>query len=228
MLKRIRTALAVAFLLTFILTFFLTALAAGQDERFDASINGGEVFTNTPSGNSIVQSATAGPSIFGTFRYKFRPRHSLVFNYGRSKNSQTYLAANNFHVQDSISEVSGAYMFSFTKGSFEPFVLAGGGMLRFGPSNTWVVFPDLPGNVPDRVQVYLGASSQTQLTFLYGLGADYRLPWFSRLSLRLQYRGFLYKAPDFNVNANSGSQISFFTGAKEHMAQPSIGFVYRF
>ncbi len=120
-------------------------------------------------------------------------------------------------------------MFSpFPKAKFEPFVLAGGGALIFSPSSTWVFFPDLPDNVPDRVQVNLGASSQTQLAFLYGLGVDYRLPWFPKVSLRLQYRGFLYKAPDFNVNANSGSLVNFFTGGKEHMAQPSVGFVYRF
>jgi hypothetical protein len=45
---------------------------------------------------------------------------------------------------------------------------------------------------------------------------------------RFQYRGFLYKAPDFKVDQNAGSQVNFFTGGKEHMAEPSIGFVYRF
>ncbi|MGO9127462.1 MAG: hypothetical protein ACLP6G_21570 [Terriglobales bacterium] len=221
MLKQAGIALSV--------TLFFTSLAFGQDGRFDASINGGEVFTNTASGNSVVQSATSGLNIFGTLRFKFRPRHSFVFNYGRSRDSQTYQAGGNFHVVSSISEVSGAYVFSpFPKSKFEPFFLAGGGPLIFSPSSTWDFFPNLPNNVLDRVLVNFGAARQTELAFLYGLGVDYRLPMFSKLSLRLQYRGLLYKAPDFRVDQNSGSEVSFFTGAKGHMAEPSVGIVFRF
>jgi len=64
MLKRAGIALTVM--------FFLTSSALGQDGRFDASINGGEVFTNTASGNAVTQNATAGPVIFGTFRYNLK------------------------------------------------------------------------------------------------------------------------------------------------------------
>jgi hypothetical protein len=221
MLKRAGIALAAI--------LFLTSIALGQDGRFDASINGGEVFTNTTSGNAVTQSATAGPVIFGTFRYKLKAKHSLVFNLGRARNSQTYLAGDNFHVVNSISEVSGGYVFSpYPKAKFAPFFLAGGGALIFSPSSTWVFFPNLPNNVPDRVQVNLGASSQTELAFIYGLGVDYRLPMFPRFAFRMQYRGFLYKAPDFKVDANGGSMVNFFTGGREHMAEPSVGIVFRF
>ncbi|MGH9499234.1 MAG: hypothetical protein ACRD3L_08830 [Terriglobales bacterium] len=209
---------------------FLTSMAAGQDGRFDASVNGGATFTNTASGNFVEQSATSGSNFFGTFRFRFRPRHSFLFNYGRANNSQTYLAAgNNFHVADTISEFTGAYMFSpFREGKFEPFFLAGGGGLKFSPGSTWVFFPDLPNGTPNHVQVNLGASTQTQLAFLYGLGVDYQMPKLSHVALRLQYRGLLYKAPDFKVDATGGSGVSFFTGARGHMAEPSIGIVFRF
>ncbi len=207
-----------------------TPIAFCQDGHFDASINGGAGFTNTASGNLVVQSATIGLNVFGTLRFKFNPKHSVVVNYGRSKNSQTYQSGDNFHVLNTISEITGAYVFSpFRKGGkFEPFFLAGGGALTFDPSSTWDFFPDLPNNVPNRVQVNFGAVKQTELAFLYGLGVDYRLPVFSRLALRLQYRGLLYKAPDFKVDQNSGSAVSFFTGARGHMAEPSIGLVFRF
>lgn len=207
----------------------LTSIALGQDGHFDASINGGATFTSTASGNSITQSATSGFNVFGTFRYKFKPKHSLVVNFGRARNSQTFLAGDNFHVLNSIAEYTGGYLFSpYPKAKFQPFLMAGGGALVFNPSSTWVFFPDLPNNVLDRVQVNLGAVKQTEVAFFYGLGVDYKLPWFTRVSLRMQYRGFLYKAPDFKVDQNSGSTVSFFTGGKEHMAEPSIGFVYRF
>jgi hypothetical protein len=74
----------------------------------------------------------------------------------------------------------------------------------------------------------LHAAKQTQLAVQYGLGVDYRIPSLTRLALRLQYRGFLYKDPDFKIDANSGSAVTFFTGARSHMAEPSVGLVFRF
>jgi len=221
MLKHAGIALAVIFL--------WASIALGQDGHFDASVNAGATFTNTASISFVEQSATSGLNVFGTFRFKFHPKHSLIFNYGRAHNSQTYQTGNDFHVADTISEYTGAYVFSpFQKGGkFEPFFLAGGGALTFDPGGTWVIFPDLPDGTPNRVQVNLGTVKQTQLAFLYGLGVDYRLPKFSRFALRLQYRGLLYKAPDFKVDGSNGG-VSFFTGAKGHMAEPSIGLVFRF
>jgi hypothetical protein len=222
MLKRAGIALAV--------TLFFTAMALGQNGHFDASVNGGAGFTNTASGNFVQQSATTGANVFGTIRFKFRPRHSFIFNYGRSNNSQTFQAGDNFHVMNTISEYTGAYMFSplHNPGRFDPFFLAGGGGLSFDPSTTWVFFPDLANGTPNHVQVNLGAVKQTQLAFLYGLGVDYRLPKVPRLALRLQYRGLLYKAPDFKVDGTAGGGVSFFTGSRGHMAEPSIGLVFRF
>jgi hypothetical protein len=208
--------------------FLLTSLALSQDDgHFDASFNGAAVFTKESDGNGIRQSATAGSKYFGTFRFRFKPRHSLIFNYGRAKNSQVYQTGFDFHVLTTITEYSGAYVYNlFEKGKFEPFVLVGGGVLSFNPQSTWVVLPDFANNVPNRVQVNLNAAKQTELEVLYGVGVDYRLP--ARFALRLQYRGFLYNAPDFKLNATSGGAVSFFTGSKGHMAEPSIGLVFRF
>jgi opacity protein-like surface antigen len=206
----------------------LTSLALSQDDgHFDASFNGAGVFTKEADGHNIKQSATAGSNYFGTFRLRFKPRHSLIFNYGRAKNSQVYQTGFDFHVLTTITEYSGAYVYSpFQKGRFEPFVLVGGGVLRFSPRSTWVVLPDFANNVPNRVQVNLNAVKQSELAVLYGAGVDCRL--LGRFALRLQYRGFLYNAPDFKVNATSGGAVSFFTGSRGHMAEPSIGLVFRF
>jgi opacity protein-like surface antigen len=208
--------------------FLLTSLALSQDDgHFDASFNGAGVFTKESDGHNIKQSATTGSNYFGTFRLRFKPRHSLIFNYGRAKNSQVYQTGFDFHILTTITEYSGAYVYSpFQKGRFEPFVLAGGGVLRFSPRSTWVVLPDFANNVPNRVQINLNAAKQSELAVLYGAGVDCRL--LGRFALRLQYRGFLYNAPDFKVNATSGGAVSFFTGSRGHMAEPSIGLVFRF
>jgi opacity protein-like surface antigen len=205
-----------------------TSLGVCQDDgHFDASFNGAAVFTKESDGNGIRQSATKGSSYFGTFRAKFNAKHSLVFNYGRAKDSQIYQTAFDFHVLTTISEYSGAYVYSpFQKGRFEPFVLVGVAALRFNPSSTWVVLPDFANNIPNRVSINLGASKQTEPAVLYGAGVDYLLH--GRIALRLQYRGFFYQAPDFKVNTTSGGAVSFVTGSRGHMAEPSIGLVFRF
>lgn len=206
----------------------LTSLGIAQDKNhFDASINGAVVFTKTSNGNGVQHSATIGPEYFGTFRFRFNRKHSLTFNYGRAKNSQVYQTNFDYHVITSTSEISGAYVYNlFTKRKFEPFVLAGAGALRFNPQSTWLVLPDFVVGVPNRVQINLNAAKQTNLAYLYGGGVDYRLPW--RFALRLQYRGLLYNAPDFKVNPHSGSAVNLSTGSKAHMAEPSIGLVFRF
>jgi len=206
---------------------FLSAIGFAQDGRFDFSVNGSGIFTTQSSGNGITQSATNGSGGLATIKMRFKPRHSVMFNYGRAKNSQIYQTIDSFHVLDNITEYTAAYMFSpFRKGRFEPFVFAGGGWLSFSPRTTWVFFPPLPNNIPNNIQVDLNAVKQSQLAVVYGFGTDYDLRW--RFALRLQYRGLFYRDPDFKVDEGSGSSVSFFTGARSHMAEPSIGIVFRF
>lgn len=213
--------------------FFGATLCVAQDSRFDFAVSANGLFTNKVSGNQIVQTATDGGGGFGTIRVRFSPMHSFAFNYGREKNSQIYRSIEDFHILANISEYSFDYMFTpFRKGRFEPFLLAGVGVLRFSPRTTWVFLPPLEpplgNNTPDNIQINLHAAKQTQLAFLYGLGVDCKIPKLNRFAVRLQYRGFVYKTPDFKIDANSGSEISFFTGTRSHMAEPSAGIVFRF
>jgi len=87
-----------------------------------------------------------------------------------------------------------------------PYALAGGGALLFDPT----------GNGGSS---FAGATWEAKGAFVYGAGADYTLT--RHLSLRAEYRGYVYKAPDFNV-------ASLNTNAWTHTAQPSAGIVFRF
>ncbi len=206
----------------------LASAAAGQDGRFEVSGNGAGVFTKQSTGNGITQSATDGSNFFGSFRFRFSPKQSFIFNYGSAHNSQIYQSNYDFHVVTHTTEYTGAWMFSpIKRGRFEPFVLAGGGALKFNPRSTWIVLPDINGDIPNRVATNLGAVTETKIAFLYGAGVDYQLPIFRRFSIRLQYRGLLYKDPDFKVNANGGG-LTLFTGGTGHMAEPSLGIAFRF
>jgi opacity protein-like surface antigen len=64
-----------------------------------------------------------------------------------------------------------------------------------------------------------GAQRQAKAAFVYGGGADYDLT--RHLSLRAEYRGFVYKRPDFGLS-NLNPDVT------AHTAQPSAGIVIRF
>lgn len=81
-----------------------------------------------------------------------------------------------------------------------PFVLAGGGAMFFDPRK---------GSV----------SEQTRGVFVYGGGVD--VPMSKRFFLRAQYRGFIYKIPDF---ATASLNVNKYT----HSAVPSAGLVFTF
>ena len=208
--------------------FFLTANSLAQEaNHYDVAVSGGSVFTKQSQGNGITQGATIGADFIVTGRIRFNPKHSLAFNYGHTRNSQTYQESVDFHVLETINEISGAYVFNpFQKGRWQPFALAGVGALVFSPSSTWVFLPEV-NNEPNNVQTNVGAKRQTEVGFLYGFGVDYAIPHVSHLALRLQYRGFLYRNPDFNVNPGT-STVTFYTDTRGHMAEPSIGLVFRF
>ena len=102
-------------------------------------------------------------------------------------------------------------MFSFhEKEKLEPFIFGGAAALVFNPNTT--TLNDVSATIP--------AVRQTKPAFIYGGGADYRVrgQW---LAVRLQYRGLVYKAPDFGVQ-------NLFTGAYGHLAEPSVGVVVKF
>ena len=81
-----------------------------------------------------------------------------------------------------------------------PFVLAGGGAMFFDPRTD-------------------AADKQTRGTFVYGGGVD--VPMSKRFSFRAQYRGFIYKIPDFEM---ASLKVDKYT----HAAIPSLGIVFTF
>jgi opacity protein-like surface antigen len=197
-----------------IMILLCVAISTAQDVgHFDASIGGGAAFgkgvSNSYSAVSVVPTNSA--LLLGTFRFRFNRMHGIEVNFGRTGDSQIYvLPPDNFRVQARINEYSGAYVFSpFHFQKLDPFVFAGGGALRFSPGNTYI----------DGFQNTFGATRQTVMAFLYGGGVDYSV-WRS-LSLRLQYRGLIYRQPTFNLP-------QFYTGGRGQMPELSLGIVFKF
>ena len=196
------------------LLVLIGAAAAQVRTRFDLSVSGAGVFSKTTSSpNGVVKdSPTDSFAVFGTVRYHFNHLHAVELNLGHTRNSQIFtVPPDTYRIITDIFEYSGAYVLTpFATKKWQPFLFGGAGGLHFGVGNTYI----------DTIQVSLGTSSQTALAFLYGGGTDYRL--LSHLSLRLQYRGLMYKNPDF------GAPARFYTGARGHLAEPAAGLVFKF
>jgi outer membrane immunogenic protein len=203
----------------------LTSMSIAQDHRFDVSVGVAGVFSKQSSGNNTVLTPTNSGAYLITGRYRFTARSSIELNYAHTSNSQIYSAPPLlYRINNTIGEYSGAYVFSFHQTEkLEPFVFGGAAALVF--------YPAYSSNTVNGVQTYLPAATQTQPALLYGAGIDYpflsKVPFIRRFSLaekltfRLQYRGLVYKAPDFSVQ-------NLFTGARGHMAEPSVGIVVKF
>ncbi|HTR65879.1 MAG TPA: outer membrane beta-barrel protein [Terriglobales bacterium] len=198
--------------LMMIVVLSLVMAVAAQEKTSDLSLNVSGLVTQESQNNGVLQTASNAGGGLATFRHHFTPRVAFDLNYGLSKNTQYYTvtaAATEpafYGVQSYANEATGDLLLSvYHHGRLHPFLLAGGGAVVFDPTG-----------------FSFGTSSQerqTRAAFLYGGGTDVGLA--HNFALRLQYRGLIYRAPDFGVSTLS-------TGMFTHTAEPSAGLVYRF
>jgi len=202
------------FVLALLGALLLSASSAMAQEssflgRNEVSLQGTGFFTKDSQGNGINQHSTNTGGFLISYRYHLYRWLSADASYGYARNTQQNLtSAGAFDIQAKVHQATGALVVNSPVSFFrlKPDVLAGAGALVFNPT----------GNFGQSVA---GASDQAKAAFVYGGGVDYKL--ISHVSLRLEYRGFVYKRPDFGLVAlNSGSTT--------HTAQPSAGVVLHF
>jgi outer membrane immunogenic protein len=199
-----------AVLLAVIFLILAGGIASAQQSDVSANVIG--VYTNHVDGKGLQETATKSGGMLLSFRHFPHQHNGVEVNYAYTKNSQRYSDLSGVpvaSVQSSIHEITGAYVFHASRGKIQPFALAGAGLLLFIPT-------DSASKTGDPL-----VSSQKRPAFLYGVGLDVQVA--TKLAVRAQYRGFVYKAPDF-----FGDALALHTGAAMQMAEPSIGVVYRF
>ena len=217
----------------------------GYGGRAEIFVTGFGFFGSRSNGNAITQQETdAGGAAVG-YRYHLNSSSAIEGRYGFSRDSQNYTIGG---VVSSIptyfSEISGSYVYTFTKSQhIRPFLEGGGGVVLFIPGNynnnnlptsaittttAGAAIVGIPGYTAVNSQgavvpVYTGSSAgigtQAKGMFLYGAGID--IPATSHLSFRTEFRGLGYKAPDFKLTALQTNAFSF-------SYEPSLGIVYRF
>ena len=184
--------------------------AFAQESRSEISLQGMGMFTKDTAGNGTTQRATETGGLLVGYRYRLNRWLSADGVYGYGRNTQQYFTtAGLSNIQANVHQATGGFVFSLpapARFRIHPYVLAEGGALVFDPT----------GNAFGSVA---GAQSQTVGVFTYGAGADY--PLFNHVSLRAEYRGLVYNAPDFGIKALDTNTIT-------HTAQPSAGIVFRF
>jgi outer membrane autotransporter protein len=192
------------------LMVLLATLAVAQENRSEISLQGTGFFTQSTSGNGSAYSTTQTGGILGTYRYHLNHWISAEGAYGYDANSQKYLlSSQTFRIQSGIHQLTGSLVLNLpsrASSRLNPYVVVGAGALMFEPT----------GNQFDTVS---GAQSQAKGVFVYGAGVNYALR--KRLSLRVEYRGLVYGAPDFGFGVLSTNSVT-------HTAVPSLGLTYRF
>lgn len=192
------------------IVFLFTLAAAAQESRSEISVQGTGFFTSSSSANGSSYSATEAGGVLGTYRYHLNHWISAEGAYGYNLNTQKYFFSSNaFRIQSGIHQFTGSVVVNLpsrAKSRLNPYFLAGGGALLFKPTS-------------DQFNSLSGAQSQTRGAFVYGAGLNYALH--KGISLRAEYRGLVYKAPDFGFGALAANTVT-------HTAVPSIGLSFRF
>ena len=186
----------------------LSAVAGhAQESRQDVSVSAFGLFAPDITGNAVHQSTTEAVGFLGSYRYLLTPRSGLELNYSYAQNLQHYTTSfltGTVHQRQ--QEVSGAYVFNMNYRNFNPFLEAGVGGLIFSP-------------IRDFKSTTFDTKRNTNIGGLFGGGIAYELSpsW----DIRVQYRGFVVKAPNFGID-------NFKTNRYEVISMPALGVAYHF
>ncbi|MBO0862918.1 MAG: porin family protein [Chloracidobacterium sp.] len=190
---------------TMLFAVISTSMAQAQElPPNEVSVQGIGFFTKDSNNNGVVQHTTDSGGFLVSYRNRFSRLFGADLSYGYTRNTQlNFTSVGGARVQADVHQTTAALVAHVPGRIFglRPFALAGAGALTFNPTNNF------------------GADTQAKAAFVYGGGADYDIN--DHFALRLEYRGLLYKRPDFGLTALNSDALT-------HTAQPSAGFLFRF
>jgi opacity protein-like surface antigen len=188
----------------------LGVAAAGnaQESRQDVSLSATEVIAPDVNGLGVFpMHTTMTTGALLSYRYMLTPRSALELNYNWAQNTIRYKNSSYpGYVHARQEEISGAYVYSRTYGRYNPFAEAGIGGMIFTP-------------IKDNGTSDLDTKQNTNVGALFGAGLAYEIS--PSFDIRVEYRGFALKAPDFGVS-------NFKTNRYFVTSSPSIGIAYHF
>ena len=188
---------------------FSTSAMAQVENPSQITVQGTALITKdstADSGSVSRQSSKSGGFLIG-YSYQFNNWAGAEGNYGYTRNTQNYSGSiGQSSIQADMHELTGSFVAHIPVhvASIRPYALAGAGALIFDPTDKFAVD---------------GVGRQTRATFVYGGGINFDLT--RNFGVRAEYRGLVYKVPDFTLNNLNLDKVT-------HLAQPSVGFFFRF
>jgi opacity protein-like surface antigen len=178
-----------------------------QEVRNEVTVQASGFFQKQTTNNGITNEPTNSAGVMAGYRFNLKNWLAVEGDYDYFRNHETFLSDSgttfipmNVHAATGTAIVKLPAVKLPAVKIVSPFVLAGGGAMFFDPRM---------GSV----------SEQTRGAFVYGGGVD--VPMSRHFLLRAQYRGFVYKIPDFEM---AGLKFDKYT----HSAVPSAGLVFTF
>ncbi len=178
-----------------------------QEVRNEVTVQGSGFFQKQTTAGGITNEATNSGGVMAGYRFNLKNWFAVEGDYDYFRNHQTFSGSSgttsipmNVHAATGVAIVK---LPSFKVPAVKivsPFVLAGGGAMFFDPRE---------GSMKE----------QTRGAFVYGGGFDVTLA--KHFLVRAQYRGFVYKTPDFEMTS---LKVDKYT----HSAVPSAGLVFTF
>ena len=185
-----------------------------QEVRNEVTVQGSGFFNKQTTAGGITNEPTNSGGVMAGYRFNLKNWLALEGDYDYFRNSQRFSSiSGNTSIPMNVHAATGVAIvklpsFRMPAGRIisavkivSPFVLAGGGAMFFDPRGASL------------------DSVQTRGTFVYGGGVD--LPLSKHFLVRAQYRGFVYKTPDFEITS---LKVDKYT----HSAVPSAGLVFTF
>ena len=179
-----------------------------QEVRHEVTVQGSGFFKKQTTAGGITDEATNSGGVMAGYRFNLKKWLAIEGDYDYFRNDQKFSASSgNASIPMNVHAMTGTAIVKLP--SFKmpgvkivsPFVLAGGGAMFFDPRG---------GSV---------TKEQTRGAFVYGGGVD--VPISKHFLVRAQYRGFVYKIPDFEMTS---LKVDKYT----HSAVPSAGLVFTF
>ncbi len=179
-----------------------------QEFRHEVTVQGSGFFNKETTAGGITNHPTNSGGMMAGYRFNLKSWLAVEGDYDYFRNSQKFLTSSettfipmNVHAATGTAILKLPFFKAPAVKIVSPFVLAGGGTMLFDPRG---------GS---------GSKEQTRGAFVYGGGFD--VPMAKHIALRAQYRGFVYKTPDFEMTS---LKVDKYT----HSAVPSAGLVFTF
>lgn len=186
-----------------------TSMSMAQElQRHEVSVQGIGFFTKDSDNNGFTQHTTNSGGLQTSYRFHVSRWIALDGSYGYTRSTQqTSTSAGSFNIQSDVHQATGALVVTSPRkfSGLRPFALAGAGALIFDPTQKAGGF-------------VAGADRQAKAAFVYGGGVDFNIT--NHFAIRAEYRGFVYKRPDFKLTALDSDVTA-------HTAQPTLGLVIR-